>query len=240
MNNEPMRKLVDIKDDEIAYTDKEIEKNIVVITRKYVNVTTNDKTTLMSLDSVIKNNESYEYENKILTVAQETRNLIQNKIPDFKFTHDISNVRGYEKIEYSEKDIVEYIWLEDGVYNHRVFNLLTKITPESFTRIPIIPEDERVMIIISSPDDYKMLINDGYDIRMYKSVKQFKKDIALFSVRNKKFYGMSNLSDDEIYFNMMQDKPSEPLNNPHEEEVFKRFREILETTEENTQEKINN
>jgi hypothetical protein len=230
-----MRKLVVINDDEILYTDKEIEKSIVVITREYINVTTNDKTFLMPLDSVIKNNELFEYENMTITAAQEIKNLMQNKIHDFKFTHDISNVKANKKIEYSEKDIIEYIWLENPLYyseHTRVFEIIKRLICSSFDTYPIIPDDEQKTITISSPDDYKKLINMGYNIRIYTSIKQFKKDIVFFIIRNKKIYGLEDISDDDIYFNIMLDKSPEPSNNPYEDDVFKKISEILEKSED--------
>lgn len=176
------QKVIYIRNDEIPFNSPDLLNEILMITKKY-----------------------YILEDKKLNTTQ-----YLSKDECHRHNIDISNA---DSIDYIWQRVIYDIFLDKKTKSGVQYQLLQKYDKHGFCSIPKQPsedfmgkiqDDSFSDIYISNQQDIKELLRQDYEITLYRSPDQYKKDLAHLIIKNKKHYGVANKSDDEIYFNITQ------------------------------------
>jgi len=89
-----------------------------------------------------------------------------------------------------------YVYTQDGLTNR--FCAYRKITPSSFSTIPVMHKNFTVKLHIETKEDMRKLINQGYEIYAFTSAKQYGKVLADYFIENKDLYKITK-TDEELY-----------------------------------------
>jgi hypothetical protein len=90
----------------------------------------------------------------------------------------------------------KYVYTQDGLTNR--FCAYRKMTPSSFSSIPVMPKTLPVELHIETKEDMRKLINQGYEIYAFTSAKQYGKVLADYFIENKDLYQITK-TDEELY-----------------------------------------
>jgi len=143
---------------------------------------------------------------KIRAKTPQLYNEMKNKMND---------ILSRDAFEAKIEEPIECIWLEDQDWNTtkgRSFTVPGYIDSDAFSLLPKLPSYIERTLQINSIDDMNKLINNAYIVKAYTSPGQYKKELALYYIRNKKLYNMEETSDMEIWNKIMY--PGPPIYEP--------------------------